>query len=120
MLSMIAYKSHLPELSPDLIEEIVHRLEPLNPRRIVLFGSRARGTHRPDSDIDLLIIADSALPRDRRAAMAYRALAGAGIETDVDVVVYTPDETEQWRDVPAALVTTALREGKVLYEQERD
>jgi hypothetical protein len=35
----------------------------------------------------------------------------------VDVVVYTPEEVEEWRSVPEAFVTTAIREGKVLYER---
>lgn len=101
------------------LDEIVVRLvDALRPTKIVLFGSRARGDHRADSDLDLLVIMDSPLRRERRAAEVYNALIGAHLDTDIQAVVYTPEEIEQWKDVPAALVTTALREGKVLYEQE--
>jgi hypothetical protein len=116
---MVAFKANLPSLTQEVVDDLVGRLvKSLSPQRIVLFGSRARGTNRPDSDVDLLVIAESALPRDRRAAVAYGALAGAPISADIDVMVYTPFEAEQWSGVPAAFVTTALREGKVLYEQE--
>ncbi len=51
--------------------EIVRRLvEATDPDQIVMFGSRARGDARPDSDLDLLIINDSDEPRHRRAIPA--------------------------------------------------
>jgi hypothetical protein len=34
-----------------------------------------------------------------------------------DIVVWTPEEVEQWRNVSNAFITTALREGIVLYER---
>jgi len=41
--------------------EIVQRLvEAVDPDRIILFGSRARGDYRPDGDVDLLLIKPSA------------------------------------------------------------
>jgi len=87
-----------------------------DPAKIVLFGSRARGDHRPDSDIDLLVIKESPLPRHRRAIPLYAALADLPLDVDAEVVVYTPAEVEEWRGASAAFVTTALREGTVLYE----
>ncbi|MBM3745518.1 MAG: nucleotidyltransferase domain-containing protein [Acidobacteria bacterium] len=86
------------------------------PQKIILFGSRARSAHRPASDYDLLIIQPSTEPRYRRAVPYYRALAALPVE--VDVVVYTPEEVADWSAVPQAFVTTALREGAVLYEGE--
>ena len=47
----------------------------------------------------------------------YVALADLPVE--VDVVVYTPSEIREWSAVPQAFVTTAMREGRVLYERER-
>ncbi len=50
----------------DLIEEIVRRLvAAIDPDRIILFGSRARGDSGPDSDLDLLIIKDTVEPAYR-------------------------------------------------------
>ena len=62
------------------------------------------------------MIEDSPLPRHRRSIPLYAALADLPIDVDTEVVVYTPAEVEEWRGANAAFVTTALREGKVLYE----
>jgi predicted nucleotidyltransferase len=82
-----------------------------DPIKIVLFGSRARDDARPDCDIDILIVEESDLPRYLRALV--------GLFPSKDIVVWTPDEIEEWDRVPNAFITTALREGKVLYEQPR-
>lgn len=115
---MIGYKPSLAALDAGLIQEIIRSVvEATRPEKIVLFGSRARGDHRPDSDIDLLIIKESKLPRPQRAIPIYSALARLPLEVDTNVMVYTPEEVDEWSEVPAALVTTALREGRVLYEE---
>jgi predicted nucleotidyltransferase len=101
-----------------LLHEIVTRIRlAVRPQRIVLFGSRARGSARDDSDFDFLVVKPSTKPRYRRSAPIYRVLADLPVE--VEVMVYTPQEIRQWRHVPEAFVTTALREGKVLYEKPR-
>lgn len=107
----------ITEVSSDVMDEIVHRIvEAVHPHRIILFGSRAREGARATSDIDLLVIADSAQPRYRRAAPLYGALSD--ILIPMDILVYTPEEVEEWSEVPRAFVTTAVREGKVLYEEQ--
>lgn len=99
----------------ELTEEIVRRIvQAVDPDRVILFGSRARGEIRPDSDIDLLVIAASSEPRYRRAVPLYGVLSD--LLMPMDIVVYTPQEVEEWSRVPQAFVTTAIREGKVLYE----
>ncbi len=98
------------------LQEIVRRLVgAIDPDRIVLFGSRARGDARPDSDLDLLIVKDSDELRHRRAIPAYGALAGLGIPTDI--IWRTPAEIAEWSRVPNHVTTRAIREGKVLYER---
>jgi predicted nucleotidyltransferase len=107
-----------PPVTDDLLAEMVQRVREVgDPIKIVLFGSRARDDARPDSDIDILIVEDSDLPRYKRAPRYLRALVG--LFPSKDVVVWTPNEVEEWERVPNAFITTALREGKVLYERPR-
>jgi len=105
-----------PPVTADLLAELVERIRSVgDPHKIVLFGSRARGDARPDSDIDILIIEESDLPRYRRGAAYRRALVG--LFPSKDIVVWTPAEVREWAGVPNAFITTVLREGKVLYER---
>jgi predicted nucleotidyltransferase len=100
-----------------LMDEIVKRIvEQVRPSKIILFGSRARGEARPTSDLDLLVIADSIEPRWRRAAPLYGALRD--ILVPMDILVYSPEEVREWSGVRQAFVTTAVREGRVLYERQ--
>jgi len=100
-----------------ILAEMVARIrESVHPERIILFGSRARGDARAESDFDLLVIKQSDEPRYRRSARLYGLLAD--LPAEVDVMVYTPREVQEWSGVSQAFVTTALREGKVLYERE--
>lgn len=100
-----------------LLNEVITRIRRvLHPERIVLFGSRARGEARPGSDYDLLVIQESDQPRYRRSGPVYTAVADLPVE--VEILVYTPAEVREWDSVPQAFVTTALREGKVVYESE--
>ena len=101
----------------DLIGDIVRRIvETAQPDKIILFGSRARGDARPNSDFDILVIKESSEPGYRRDAPLYVALAG--LNAPVDVLVYTPEEVTDWSAVPQAFITTAVREGKVVYERK--
>jgi len=100
----------------ELLQQMVDRIrQAIDPHKVILFGSRARGDATPDSDFDLLIVAPSDRPRWQRTPPIYRLLAGLGVPKDV--VWWTPEEIAQWRGVKAHFITTALREGKVLYEK---
>ena len=98
-----------------LLAEAVRRLvEALQPERIYLFGSRARGDARQDSDYDLLIVVpeaeDSTLHLSQRA---YGALSGVGVSKDILVV--TREEFERRSLAKTSLPSTVLREGRLLY-----
>ena len=105
----------MTQLDSRLMDEIVRRIvEVIHPEKVILFGSRARDEARPGSDIDLLVIAKSSEPRYRRSVPLYGALSD--ILTPMDIVVYSPQEVKEWSQVRQAFVTTAIREGRVLYE----
>jgi len=98
------------------LTQIVARIrEAVDPHRIILFGSHARGEGSPESDVDILIVAPSTLPRWKRTPAIYGLLAGLGVPKDV--VWWTPEEVAEWRGVRSHFITTALREGRVLYER---
>jgi predicted nucleotidyltransferase len=106
----------IPAVDSILLDEVVRRiLGAGSPERIVLFGSHATGTARPDSDLDLLVIEPSSLPRFRRSPKYLRALVG--IYPAKDLVVWTPEEIAAWQNVPHAFITSVLREGRTLYER---
>jgi predicted nucleotidyltransferase len=97
-----------------LLDQIIERLARVfQPRRIVLFGSRANGSARAESDVDLLVVADSGDPVHVRMALAQRALRGLAVAADVFVV--TPEEVDRYGSWLSHTVAIALREGKVIY-----
>ena len=100
----------------ELIDDIVRRIvETAQPDKIILFGSRARGDARPNSDFDVLVIKESSEPRYRRSVPLYVALAD--VPAEVEVMVYTPEEVDEWKQVSQAFVTTAVRQGTTIYER---
>lgn len=109
---MVAVAQIDARIVQDLVRRIVRAVDPM---KVILFGSRARGDARPDSDFDLLVVRESDEPRYARSRSIYTALADLPVE--VEVMFYTPAEIEEWQAVPQAFVTTAIREGKVLYEK---
>lgn len=94
-------------------------VDEVDPEQVILFGSRARGDAAAGSDVDLVVV--EAAPfgdgRDRRAEATrlWRALVGFGISKDI--LVYSRDEVEYWRDSLNHVLARALREGEVLYER---
>ena len=96
------------------IEEMVRRIvEAVHPDKIILFGSHARGEAGPDSDVDLLIVAPSEERPWRRTGFLYTLLAGLGVAKDV--IWLTQQEIDEWRNVRSHFVSTAVREGRILY-----
>jgi predicted nucleotidyltransferase len=102
------------QITPQLIDRMVLRLaRRFKPEQIILFGSHARGTAGPDSDVDLLVVMPvSGRKRDFELAMRL-ALHDFAVATDV--IVVTPEEMARRRNIPGTIVRPALHEGKVLY-----
>lgn len=99
-----------------LITEAGRRLAAAAPgARVILFGSRARGDARPDSDLDLLVIEPGEVTK-RRAESARLRRELRGLEVALDVIVVSAKHVEDWAEVPGTMVNEALREGRVLVE----
>lgn len=103
-------------ISDDSLQRIVQVITThLSPRRVILFGSYARGEASPDSDVDLFVELDPPLPARGRSSLV-KALFDP-YPCPMDIVVYSPQEVAYWKQAPASLVASVLREGKVLYER---
>lgn len=90
-------------------------VERFHPKRIMVFGSHARGDAGPDSDLDLFVEMDThRRPPDR--AIEVSEIFGLR-SWPMDIVVYTSEEVRRLRHVNGTLLSVIEKEGKVLYEQ---
>jgi len=98
------------------IEEYGRRIgREFGAERIILFGSYAQGAAAEDSDVDLLVVAETDLaPRERYSAV--RRLV-ADVPASFDIIVKTPEEYERWRSVVNHIVYFADKYGRILYER---
>ena len=107
----------ITKVDKTLIDDVKNRIvAAVDPEKIILFGSYAYGKPSKNSDLDILVIMKSNLPRYKRSIPIYKALAGMLIPKDI--IVYTPREVEEWDNVPQAFVTTAMTRGEKIYEKE--
>ncbi len=80
------------------LEAMVQRLvERFDPDEIILFGSDARGTAQPGSDIDLLVI--QPVSGSKRAKQVEMRVALHDIPAPTDIIVATPAQVAQQRTV---------------------
>ncbi len=88
----------------------------VQPSRVILFGSRARGEASPDSDYDLVV--ELAFDRSEYWETYHRVSATLGPVKDgvsVDVLIRQPGELEAKRDDPGYMDWAIAREGVVVY-----
>jgi uncharacterized protein len=103
-----------PRIDAELAR-IVERLRTLDPERVILFGSVARGDFHEDSDIDLVVVLDTT---ERFIDRISRVLAVVDqIDFDIEPHVYTPREYEELRQRCGTIPEVAEHEGKVLYQR---
>lgn len=106
----------ISRILPQMVETIVTEVDP---EQVILFGSYARGDASEDSDVDLIVVESEPFGENRdrgsEAVRLWRALAN--FEVSKDILVYSRDEVEYWRDSLNHVLARALREGEVLYER---
>ena len=86
----------------------------LDPQEIWLFGSRGRGTARPDSDFDLLVVARPGQDWADDYARAYMATRATGI--GCDVVPMSKAEFDEAASLHTSFVAVVRDEGRRIYE----
>lgn len=107
-------------VTPALIDRMVQAIvNEVDPEQVILFGSRGREENRDDSDVDLIVIeAEPFGPhrsRHREMVRLYHALAGFPVAADV--LVYSHQDVDYWRDSLNHVLARALREGKVVHDR---
>lgn len=83
------------------------------PKRIILFGSYARGDARRDSDVDLLVVLKY---RGHPVRKAAEILDRLNPRFAVDLIIRSPVELERRLAQDDWFLQDALEEGEVLYE----
>jgi predicted nucleotidyltransferase len=96
-----------------LIAEASRRLAEAAPdARVILFGSRARGEERVDSDLDLLVIEPELKSRRAEFVRLREALGDLGVP--IDLVVLSAEYADKRAQVRGTMVNEAMRRGRVL------
>lgn len=101
-------------ISASDIKRIADRIgEAFQPEKIVLFGSYANGSQSVESDVDLLIVADTDLSAPKRFSAVSRLMADFPIA--FDIIFKTPLEYQNQRKIINHIVFFADKYGKVIY-----
>lgn len=99
------------------IRQIGERVVALsNPEHIYLFGSYAKGTAHEGSDIDLLIVAPSALPRPHRGKLVKAALRTFPYR--FDLLFFTPQELEEEMRDQYSFTSSIVVSGWLIYRKK--
>jgi uncharacterized protein len=98
---------------PDLLDPVVAYFRP---RRVIAFGSQARGEAGPDSDFDLLVIVDDDTPSSK-VTLAAGFDARRGYRKPADVVPIRESTFRRRAKIPGTLCYAAAQEGVVVYER---
>ncbi len=110
----------MKQVTDAVIDRMVQAIvEEADPEMVILFGSRARGDFRGHSDVDLIVVgAEPFGPgRSRHTEVLRLRRVLRPFAVPVDVLVYSQDDVDYWRDSLNYVLARALREGRVLYRR---
>jgi len=97
-----------------VIDELVRRIvDAVQPLRIILFGSAARGEMGPDSDLDVMVVMPEGVDQLGTAGFIYTRLFGFGHPTDV--LVTTPSLLQRYGGCRGTVHRDVVREGRDIY-----
>ena len=108
-----------------LKKEIIDRLRPLDPYKVILFGSYAYGNPTKDSDIDLYVVTnDEFMPKSWREKMQIKlqyakALSDLRERLDIDLIVHTRKMHQKFLEYDSIFSKDITSKGQVIYECEK-
>lgn len=83
------------------------------PLRLFFYGSRANGTHRPDSDYDFVMVLEKFDAKNRYEIMSkISALFRDLLNVEVQVWTYSLETFNDWKDEFSSIPETAMNTGK--------
>lgn len=98
----------------EAIDDVVRQIaEKFRPQKIILFGSYARGDIRPESDVDLLVVMETALKPVRQEIEICKNIR---YDFGLDVLVYTPAMLAERLDWGDSFLKEVMHTGRVIYE----
>jgi len=114
----IDQKLSTEKITPELIDYVVKKIvQGIQPEKIILFGSYARGDFNQESDLDLFIVKESEEP-SRIMRRKVDALLW-GRRFPVDIIVRNPEEVEwNFRAKNPFYLYHIFKDGKVVYEKK--
>ncbi len=101
------------ELPNGLLDNIIRLI---NPRRVILFGSRARGDAREDSDWDVMIVVDDAT-RQEQVNWQVMGEVRRGVRAALELIPFRESTFRERQNVQGSLPWRAATEGLVVYER---
>jgi predicted nucleotidyltransferase len=98
----------------EVINEIARQIaDRFKPQKIILFGSYAYGSPRPESDVDVLVVMKTSM-REIQQGQQIRQFLNPLF--GLDLLVYTPDNLARRIEWGDAFLREIVARGKVLYE----
>jgi predicted nucleotidyltransferase len=107
----IPHRTRIPQIAiQSVVDQIVLNF---HPQKIILFGSYAYGTPRPESDVDLMVIMDTQRTSAEQAAQICRKIQ---YRFGLDLIVCTPTYLAQRIELGDSFFKEITRDGIIFYE----
>jgi len=104
------------EIEQELARWVARIVRDMRPEKVVLFGSAARGEAGEDSDIDIVVIAESEASFFDRIGQALDLYEG---KREVQALVYTPAEWQHMLAEGRDFALTVAADGRLLYDRSQ-
>ncbi len=105
------------------LNEIIQNLQIVNPSKVILFGSYAKGVFDEESDIDLVVILNTEMiPETYDKKLEIKVQVRDSIyelsrQMAIDLVVYTKGEFKLLKNMQTSFYNEIINTGKVIYEK---